>query len=535
MLAAALAADASTSSREVAPLARALAAMDAPFSVATRRPRERWERVDPDVLAALGERIMTLSAEVNAATYQLLALIAEFDRLEAWKGEGYACCAAWLAHRTHINKRTAREKVRVARALAELPKTSQAMGEGRLSYSQVRAITRAADPDSEEEALRYADTMTADQLDRLMRSWKRLDRDDELKLEERIHRARTLSIFPDEEGGYVMRAQLEADAGALLLRAIEAASDELYRGSVPETTPEQRRADALVLLAERALEAGLGGGGSAGPRDARETEHDEEESEAGSAEPAARAEPREKAEPGVEEEREGGSAEPPTRRGGAERYMVFVHVDADRLSGDADRLSSSADVSDPPAADPLRPHRAPHLDDGTRLATDTARRLSCDASVVRVLHRRRGRVIEVEGKRRTVPMRLRRALEIRDRGCRFPGCGSRFTQVHHIHHWANGGATTLDNCTLLCKAHHRLLHEGGFSVEADPQRPGRLTFYGPRGHIIPEVPPQMTIDGKPVGRGECGSAGERRCRRGPPRWEHDVPLAFYLRALAALE
>lgn len=152
-------------------------------------------------------------------------------------------------------------------------------------------------------------------------------------------------------------------------------------------------------------------------------------------------------------------------------------------------------------------------------------------------------MIEVEGKRRTVPMRLRRALEIRDRGCRFPGCGSRFTQVHHIHHWADGGATTLDNCTLLCRAHHRLLHEGGFSVEADPKRPGRLTFYGPRGHLIPEVPPQMTIDGKPVGRDgsggidRSGGAGvsRHRRRRGPPRWEHDVPLAFYLRALAALE
>ena len=82
------------------------------------RPRARWEDVDPDVLTTLGEEITTLFARIGVMTQRLLALIAEFDRLEGWRREGYATCADWLAHRASIDKGTAREKVRVARALA---------------------------------------------------------------------------------------------------------------------------------------------------------------------------------------------------------------------------------------------------------------------------------------------------------------------------------------------------------------------------------------------------------------------------------
>jgi hypothetical protein len=170
-----------------------------------------------------------------------------------------------------------------------------------------------------------------------------------------------------------------------------------------------------------------------------------------------------------------------------------------------------------------------HLDDGTRVSAETARRLSCDASVLRIVHRKGGRLVEIHGKRRTVPPRLRRALELRDRGCRFPGCGCRFTEPHHVQHWAHGGPTALNNLVSLCRTHHHLLHEGGFRMQADPRRPGRPTFYDPRGYHIPEVPPEMTINGRPVGK-----TGPAPRRHRLPRWEHDVPLAFYLRALDLL-
>lgn len=161
------------------PLATALAALDRPLSVVRPLPREKWERCDPDVLTVLAEKITTLSAHLNADSYRLLELIAEFDRLEGWKREGFASCVGWLACRTQLDKMTAREKVRVAKALADLPRTSEAVARGELSVSQVRAITRAADPESEEELLEHARTMSAAQLEKLVRSWKRLAREDE--------------------------------------------------------------------------------------------------------------------------------------------------------------------------------------------------------------------------------------------------------------------------------------------------------------------------------------------------------------------
>jgi hypothetical protein len=461
--------------------------------------------------------------------------------------------------------------VRVARALAGLPQTSAAMSQGELSFSQVRALTRVADAECEAELLEHARTMTAAELEKFCRAWKKLGRDEEAKLEERIHRSRSVSVFPDDEGGYVIRGRLEPEVGALVMRAIEAASDALYRGSVPETTPEQRRADALALLAERALAAGFEGGvdeacgGDEGgePADPAQDEVGVEDRERRGA-PGCESHESPEGEGGRDGREPGPSAETRSERRSApssisgtraerrsapssisgtraERYMVVLHVDDATLSKDGDGERS-------------------HLEDGTRVSAEGARRLACDASVVRVRHTR-GKdgapVLEVEGKTRTVPPRLRRALEIRDRGCRFPGCGSRFTEAHHIHHWTAGGPTRIDNLVLLCRTHHHLLHEGGFRLEPDPARLGRPIFYSPRGICIPKVPPRMTIAGMPVGRrgsagaaelasgeragagaaglgsGEAAAATGHRPRR-RPRWEEDVPLAFYLRALEAI-
>jgi hypothetical protein len=189
----------------------------------------------------------------------------------------------------------------------------------------------------------------------------------------------------------------------------------------------------------------------------------------------------------------------------SERYTVIVHVQDEGLREDGTTGSAQ-------------------LEDGTHVAAETARRIACDAGVVRVRETRDGRWREVEGKRRAIPPRVWRALQIRDQGCRFPGCGSRFAQGHHIHHLADGGPTRLSNLVSLCAQHHRLMHEGGFSVHMDPTRPGNPIFCNPRGFAIPEVPPRMTLDGVEVGA----------ARKRVPRWEEDVPLSFYLRALDAL-
>ena len=111
-------------------------------------------------------------------------------------------------------------------------------------------------------------------------------------------------------------------------------------------------------------------------------------------------------------------------------------------------------------------------------------------------HDAEGRLLEVGARTRTIPPALRRALQHRDRGCRFPGCGVRFGQGHHIHHWAQGGPTTLSNLALLCRRHHRAVHEEGYTVDRHPD--GELQFRRPDGRLLPEVPPPAAIPADPV-------------------------------------
>ena len=160
-----------------------------------------------------------------------------------------------------------------------------------------------------------------------------------------------------------------------------------------------------------------------------------------------------------------------------ERYQVVVHVDA------------------PALADPDQPGQSV-LEDGAHVSAETSRRLACDASRVVMRHGLDGRVVEVAARTRTIPPALRRALHHRDRGCRFPGCGVRFGQGHHIRHWAQGGPTTLSNLAVLCRRHHRAVHEEGYQLDRPPN--GELRFRRPDGRPLPEVPPPREVRGDPV-------------------------------------
>ncbi|MEZ4415019.1 MAG: DUF222 domain-containing protein [Gemmatimonadota bacterium] len=382
-----------------------------------------------DALEDLSDEIASLAAQISSATHRQLTLIAEFDRRRGWELSGHITCAHWLAWRTGIDLGSAREKVRAARALTSLPQISSALQQGDLSFSKVRALTRVADADNETELLEIALTSTAHQLERVVRGWKRHSRLDEAERERLRHQSRSLSVFPDEDGMYLVRGRLDPEVGALLQRALEAASEALFwKGPEVEGSdklrPEQKRADAIGLVAERALAAGL--------------------------------------------DQEGGGPDAPVSAARAERYQVVLHVEADTLAANAEPGMSE-------------------LEDGTRVAAATSRRLSCDASLVRIARNPNGRVLDVGRKTRTIPPAIRRALEARDRGCRFPGCGRRFTDAHHIQHWADGGHTALHNLILTCRQHHRMLHEDGYRVELTSD--GRATFYDPTGRVLPNVPP----------------------------------------------
>ena len=130
-----------------------------------------------------------------------------------------------------------------------------------------------------------------------------------------------------------------------------------------------------------------------------------------------------------------------------------------------------------------------------------------------------GRVVEVGARTRTIPAALRRALHHRDGGCRFPGCGVRFGQGHHIRHWAHGGPTTLSNLALLCRRHHRAVHEEGYQCDRQPD--GALGFRQPDGHLLPDVPPPPEIPGDPVAviraRHEASGLG-LHARTATPSW-----------------
>jgi hypothetical protein len=124
--------------------------------------------------------------------------------------------------------------------------------------------------------------------------------------------------------------------------------------------------------------------------------------------------------------------------------------------------------------------------DGQPVSRVTAERLRCDASGFCVHTDPAGAVLDVGRRTRTIPPAIRRALQLRDGGCRFPGCGQRRrVDAHHVRYWSAGGETSLENLCLLCGFHHTLIHEGQFGLV---MRRGQPVFTTADGTPIPEVP-----------------------------------------------
>src|ERR671919_84552 len=161
------------------------------------RPLEVVATAAPVVeLDRLGDEIAELSAHLDAATARLLALIREFDARGGWNS-GFRSCADWLIWRVGLAPGPAREKVRVARALGTLPRLAQALARGEVSYSKVRALTRVATPATEERLLAVGRAGTAAHVERLVRGWRRLDRQAEAREAARQHASRALHVYAD--------------------------------------------------------------------------------------------------------------------------------------------------------------------------------------------------------------------------------------------------------------------------------------------------------------------------------------------------
>jgi 5-methylcytosine-specific restriction endonuclease McrA len=386
-------------------------------------------------LDRLGDAIAELSAHLEAATARLLDLIREFDARGGWNN-GFRSCAHWLSWRIGLNLGAAREKVRVARALGTLPLLAQALVRGELSYAKVRALTRVATPETEKRLLGVGRAGTASHVERIVRGWRCVDRKAEAREAARRHASRALHIHQDDDGTVVLRGRLEPEVGALFMQALAVARDTLYQRA--------RGKGAAPRLADPVADRPTMG-----------------QQQADALALLAEAALDHGLDPGAP----------------GERYQVVVHVDATAL------------------ADPDQPGQSV-LEGGTRVSAETSRRLACDASRVVMRHDEDGRTVEVGARTRTIPPALRRALYHRDQNCRFPGCGLPYGQGHHVRHWAQGGPTTLSNLALLCRRHHRAVHEEGYQVDRQPD--GALRFRRPDGRPLPEVPLPASVPADPV-------------------------------------
>ena len=433
-------------------------------------------------LELIEREIETLAARLSADNARWLALVAEFDRRQGWNGTGCRSTCEWVAWRCALNPRSAREQVRVARALRELPAIRAEFEAGALSYSKVRALTRVADREAEGDLIELARHATAAQLERMVRAARRVTA---AEAHEQARDSFVRWSWDDEDGCLCLHAKLPPEEGALFLRALDAAREALAEQRSDER--DERRDEAHD--------------GSAGPLDASEP--------SGSAEPPGA--PADQAPPSPSNAEslvaiaEHALARPPTGLAGGERNQLIVHIDVATFAAD----SPGASLTGPGAC---------AVADGPGIAAETARRLACDCSLVPTLESA-GRTLDVGRRTRSIPPAIRRALSGRDGRCQFPGCERhRFVDAHHVHHWAQGGETSLDNLVLLCRHHHRLVHEGGFAVTRSSA--GELRFRRPDGAPIPRSPRPPAAAPAPLrprhSREERGRAGPLLTGTGEP-------------------
>jgi hypothetical protein len=326
---------------------------------------------------------------------------------------------------------SAREKVRVARALQRLPRIAKRFEEGRLSYSKVRALTRVATAENEETLLEIALSSTAYQLEQICRRFRGVV-DRCVSTPEDVEARRYVSQQETSNGMMRFTIQVSVDEGARLLAAIERGA-LAARGDVPAGTPEGaspkrlNRADGVMAVAESFLTDGA-----------------------------------------------------KARSGGAP-HEVRLHVTEQELAeGTEGAFVANAGCH--------------------AVSAETARRLACDAGVVRVVEDASGKILDVGRRTRTVPSAIRRALDMRDGStCAFPGCQHRlFLDAHHIEHWIDGGKTSLDNLMLLCRRHHTFVHEHGYTVGTGSD--GRPLFTSPKGPALVRSPALPAVTGEIVER-----------------------------------
>jgi hypothetical protein len=378
--------------------------------------------------AELEDAIAQLVGVMSCALASVLAMVAEYDGRETWRIDGALSMESWLTWKLSVSRHTAADFVRIARALVSLPRLAETLAAGRLSFDQLRQVTRYATPETDAALAESAPPLSVAALARAAcAALSAAEREAELAEDEADAHAKRGLFFRPTRGGRRLRfwGSLPAAEGELFRKAIDRivdTSDSAAPDGEPFVPLASRRADALVDLASI---------------------------------------------------RVGADADP-------DRATVVVHLNIatqqPRTDADADAGVSAC------------------TDTGTELTIETLLRLACDSRVATVTHGPDGTILGVGRTQRTPPPWLRRQVRWRDGGhCVFPGCARiAALQVHHLHHWTNGGPTDLANLGLLCRAHHRLLHEGGWRAQWLPDH--RWRFTSPTGRTVEATGPPPLRD-----------------------------------------
>jgi len=405
----------------------------------------------PDAL--IEEDFEELHRVLELLEVERLRRLAEIDRRRLFERDGHLSAASWLVTRFKVAWGTAREQVRMARSLEDMPVAREALDRGDLSMSAARVLVSARQADeeafrrSEEQLVEAARIHSVSELGRVAGYWRQaVEREHALDGEEKLRAHRRLHASTSLFGMVQVDGTLDPESGETLLTALRAVMDAEARGKADdERTPAQRRADALTEICRQWLDG----------------------------------------------------ADRPTVAG--ERPHVTVMVGADSLRGDADGVARRPlrDDADGVARRALRgdadgvargalPETC-EMDHVGPVSPSTARRLACDASLMRVVMSGRSEPLDVGRRTPIVPPAMRRAVIVRDRTCRFPGCDRphAWCDAHHVTHWADGGATALPNLLLLCRRHHRMVHDG-FGLELSDGRP---VFRRPDGSVLEDRAP----------------------------------------------
>ena len=377
-------------------------------------------------VADQGEWLVAQRWEMDRGESAWLEALVEFDRFQGWAADGQLSCADWLMWRTAMSRPTAYEKLRIAHELRRRPLIADALADGRLSYSAVRAITRMDGPDPEVDAalIRVAEAGSVADVERAVRCYQLHAEQD--KAPSDADERRGLRIVR----GYDGTGRIEVTLDALEIEEFAAALQAFL--------------DLGEQSGDKPVEESSAGDSSTGPSPASLVERPAPGRRADAFMDMVRA--------GLGHAGENGAA-------AADRYLVHLVMGAEGAE----------------------------LADGTPVDTTTAERVACDASTVAHLLGGEGEPLALGRKTRTWSGAQRRAILVRDGGhCRFPGCWRRIADVHHQHFWTQGGLTDVDNGFLACPRHHTLLH-GGFTTTGSPN--ATLAFYRPDGTLIATTAP----------------------------------------------